>query len=115
MTKSFEFKAPRVSPIKAIRGGAAHGLALAAQEVLGRSNQTVPIEEGTLMRSGKASVSTSGTRAAVSYDTPYAVRQHEDLTYRHDKGRTAKYLENALNESRGDILRLIAQGIRAKL
>lgn len=115
MPKTFEFKAPRVSPIKAIRNGAAHGLALAAQEVLGRSNQKVPIEEGTLQRSGKASVSDDGTRAAVSYDTPYAVRQHEDLTYRHDKGRTAKYLENALNESRETILQLVAQGIRAKL
>lgn len=29
---------------------------------------------------------------------PYAVRQHEELTYRHPKGGGPKYLENALNQ-----------------
>jgi hypothetical protein len=50
-----------------------------------------------------------------SYDTPYAVRQHEDLTYRHAPGRTAKYLERPLNASRTQVLAIIAAQLRRSL
>lgn len=68
-----------------------------AEYVLGESIQQVPHEEGDLQSSGKVSVDEGSSRVAVSYDTPYAVRQHEDMTYRHDAGRKAKYLEDPLN------------------
>lgn len=92
--------------------GAARGLRLAAEYVLQESNTEVPIEEGTLERSGVASVDDQALRAAVSYDTPYAVRQHEDMTLHHDSGRSAKYLENALNRTRSEVLKIIAEQIR---
>lgn len=91
---------------------AAHGLFLAAEHVLQVSNTKVPHEEGTLERSGTTSVDAQQLRAAMSYDTPYAVRQHEDMSARHDEGRTAKYLENAMNGEKATVARIIAGEIR---
>lgn len=99
----------------AVDEGAAEGLFLAAENTLTVSNQHVPHEEGTLERSGKATVDKGSLTAAVSYKTPYAVVQHEDLTLRHDAGRTAKFLENALNGERDTNRKIIAEQIRKRL
>ncbi len=79
------------------KAGAARGLFLGAEHVLEESRRLVPIEEGTLERSGLASVDEGQLRAAVSYDTVYACRQHEEMSWSHDAGRQAKYLEQPLN------------------
>jgi hypothetical protein len=98
--------------LAAIRAGAIQGVRLGAEHLLEVSRQRVPIEEGTLERSGVVSVDADGMTAAVSYDTPYAIRQHEELTYRHDAGRTAKYLERPLHEENGTITDIIAAQVR---
>ncbi|HEY1176985.1 MAG TPA: hypothetical protein VGF17_12575 [Phytomonospora sp.] len=96
----------------AIREGAIRGVRLGAEHLLEVSRRRVPIEEGTLERSGVATVDEDAITAAVSYDTPYAVRQHEELTYRHDGGRSAKYLERPLHEENGTITEIIAAQVR---
>ncbi|MFD9813713.1 hypothetical protein [Streptomyces sp. NPDC059080] len=98
-----------------MREAAARGLLLGAEHTLAVSRQRVPIAEGTLERSGAASVDEQQLAAAVSYDTPYAVRVHEDLTARHSPGRTAKYLESVLPEVSGDVQALIAAQVRRAL
>jgi hypothetical protein len=95
-----------------IKRAEARGLALWAEAVLTESNAHVPIDEATLERSGVAQVDGDESEGAVSYDTPYAVRQHEELDYRHAPGRTAKYLENALNSTRDSGPELVATEIR---
>lgn len=105
----------RDAALRAARAGGARGLELAAEHLLQVSRGRVPIEEATLERSGVASVDPDHLRAAVSYDTPYAVRQHEDLGLHHDSGRTAKYLEHPAAEERGTLAALIAQAIRNEL
>ena len=80
-----------------LREEAAKAVEEVADLVLNEATTRVPLEYGDLQDSGKVSVDAENLQAAVSYDTPYAVRQHEDMTYRHDAGREAKYLENALN------------------
>lgn len=95
-----------------MREGAARGLLLAAEHVLGVSNNVVPLDESTLQSSGTASVDEPSLTAMVSYDTPYAVRQHEELRWRHAPGRTAKYLENSLNAARPEVAALIAAEVR---
>lgn len=95
-----------------VRKAARKGLLLGAEHVLQVSNQHVPIEEATLERSGRASVSDSDLQAVVSYDTEYAVVQHEDMTFQHDAGRTAKYLENAGNSERDEVLDIIRTTVR---
>jgi hypothetical protein len=92
---------------------AEHGLALGAEHVLQASRAVVPLEEGTLERSGVASQ--DGLTAAVSYDTVYAARQHEELTWRHAEGRTAKYLETPLNAERDTVAEIIAAELRRAL
>ncbi|WP_218004735.1 minor capsid protein [Microtetraspora niveoalba] len=100
---------------KAERAGAVRGLRLAAEHLLKVSRDLVPHEEGTLERSGVASVDEGELRAAVSYDAPYAVRQHEDLTLKHDEGRQAKYLEEPMDTERQTMLDLVAAEVRRSL
>lgn len=101
----------------ALQAGAEDGVYKAAEHVLGVSNEHVPHEEGTLERSGRVTTDNAwGTpTAAISYDTPYAVVMHEDLTARHDPGRTAKYLENAVNGERTTAGRIIARSVETML
>ncbi|WKX70048.1 hypothetical protein [Streptomyces sp. XD-27] len=99
----------------AIREAATRGLRIGAEHVLAASRQRVPIEEGTLERSGVTSVDEQQLVAAVSYDTPYAVRVHEDLNARHAPGRTAKYLESVLPEEADTVHALIAAQVRRAL
>ena len=95
--------------IRALLGDASmDGLELAAEHLLQVSSDRAPLEEGTLARSGEVSTDRSQLTAAVSYDTPYAVRQHEELTWHHDDGKTAKYLENPMVEEREVMLALAA-------
>lgn len=94
------------------RRRAARGLQLAAEHVLAESKQEVPLDEGTLERSGKATVDETALTAAVSYDTVYAVRQHEELTWQHAPGRKAKYLEDPMNRERRRVAEIIAAEIR---
>ena len=101
--------------VPTVRDGGNDGLRLGGEHVLSVSDQLVPIEEATLSRSGKVSTDPGSLRAAVSYDTPYAAVQHEDMTLRHDPGRTAKFLENALTTQRGTVSRIIATAIRRRL
>jgi hypothetical protein len=98
--------------LAAMRAGAIRGVRLGAEHLLQVSNGRVPIEEGTLERSGVVSVDESAVTAAVSYDTPYAVRQHEELDYQHDQGREAKYLEKSLREETDTINEIIAAQVR---
>lgn len=89
---------------------AAEGLTRALEHTLGEANKLVPLREGTLERSGKVIV--VNLKGTISYDTPYAVRQHEELTWRHLPGRQAKYLETPMNTERDVMLQLMAVPLR---
>lgn len=89
---------------------ASEGLQKALEHTLAKANALVPLEEGTLMRSGKVTV--DGLNGGISYDTPYAVRQHEQLDYRHAPGRQAKYLEQPMNSEREVMLQIMAVTLR---
>lgn len=88
------------------------GLRLGAEHILQTSRKIVPIDEATLERSGKVSVDEAEMKAAVSYDTPYAVIQHEDLTLNHKNGRSAKYLERPFTSETETVRQIIAQAIK---
>lgn len=75
--------------------------------------QRTPVETSTLR--GTAKVSTSPTKAAVSYDTVYARRQHEEIGWNHPGGGEAKYLENALLDNQDRILKAMANQIKGAL
>ena len=97
------------------RKAAADGLEDGAEHLLAESNQGVPHMEGVLETSGDLDVDRTALEASVFYDTPYAVRQHEDQSLHHGNGRHAQYLELALATNQGAILDYIAAQVRAAL
>lgn len=96
---------------KGLRRDAARALTDAAEHLLEEANRTAPIEEGTLVGSGAVHVDDRALVAAVSYDTPYAVRQHEDTRLRHNRGRRAKWLEHTFREQAHQVGRHMAYAI----
>ena len=101
-----------------IRSAVVAGLSEAALDVLADANRTVPRESGDLERSGKVAVDAPRLLAVIGYGAGeefkgYAIRQHEDLTLKHNAGRGAKWLERALNKAaHGPALATIARSIR---
>lgn len=98
-----------------VRRAAAEGLFDAAEFLLEEANRTVPFAEGTLARSGTPSVDAGSLTAAVSYDTPYARRQHEHPEYRFQGGRRGKWLEKTLAEVGDQARQYVADRIRGAL
>lgn len=115
MTQRMRLRWNGPAVLRGTRAGAVRGLRVSSEHVLTESRKRVPIEEGTLERSGTATVDESSLKAAVAYDTVYAVRQHEELNYRHDAGRTAKYLEGPLTEQAATVAAIIAAELRRSL
>lgn len=112
MTQSSTYTWKSAVAEKAIRSAVMLGLGKWAEYLLQESRAVVPLDEATLERSGVASVDEQALEGGVSYDTPYAVVQHENLEYRHAPGRTAKYLERPWFASQKIALQLVAKEIR---
>lgn len=97
------------------RRGAARGLHKAVEHVLQQANTLVPIDQKGLIDSGNTDVDENELRGSIYYDTLYAARQHEELTWQHEEGKTAKYLETPLNREKSTTDRLIANEIKREL
>lgn len=100
---------------RAIRDAAADGLVDSAESIMTESDRHVPIEHGRLDKSSRVVVDRQHLEAAVTYDTAYAVIQHEALDEHHDPGRHAKFLENAGNAKRTEVPAAVAARIRRAL
>ncbi|HZK24135.1 MAG TPA: hypothetical protein VFC74_01970 [Oscillospiraceae bacterium] len=109
--------------LKALRTG--------GEKIITSAMNNVPIESGTLRRSATTTVGglpnssevyesakdgaemknaypePLGKEKAVyvSYNTPYARRQHEELGYYHPVGGGPKYLENSFNQNKSKVLK----------
>lgn len=86
-----------------IKKGALKGLRITAQNILGESQKLVPVDTGTLQKSGSIKLNSETLTAQISYNTPYALKQHEDATLNHPNGGEAKYLERPFNEKAGEL------------
>ncbi|MEV4245229.1 hypothetical protein AB0J63_17660 [Streptosporangium canum] len=100
---------------KGVHEAAADGLQKWMEHNLQAARDEVPHEEGTLERSGVASVDRAQLKGAVSFDTPYSVIQHERLDFKHDDGRKAKYLEDPWDREAATGLELVAAEMRRAL
>lgn len=99
-----------------VHDAALTGLFLAGEHILTTSNEHVPHAVGDLQGSGTVSEDRGSYTVAVSYNTPYAVKQHEDTSLHHpDPARTAKYLENACNSERKAAAAIISQTARSQI
>lgn len=93
--------------------GTAQGVRKAAEHVLKESNRNLPILDRDLLQSGR--VTYDEDTAAVTYDAPHALKQHEDQRLEHPNGGSAKYLENAFNSEKKAILEILAREMREEL
>lgn len=84
----------------AMRAAARVWGAKAGHDLLGRAQRDAPLDEGTLRGSGTVEIveTPAGVDVTVAFATPYAARQHEEVSWQHPKGGKAKYLEDALKE-----------------
>jgi len=119
--------------LKALRTG--------AEAILTEAINETPIETGTLRRSGTVTVGALPDRAQVyeaaesgsnmkdafpgpggkekavyiSFNTPYARRQHEELGYNHPLGGKAKYLEDPFNRNKKKVLQYAEKQVKKAL
>ncbi|OHD24750.1 MAG: hypothetical protein A2Y38_06020 [Spirochaetes bacterium GWB1_59_5] len=85
-----------------------------AEETMLDSKAHTPVDTGRLRASGHVSqmATASSLRAELSYGTDYAKFVHEHLRTRHKVGE-AKFLENAVNRTAGDMAARLAEKLRA--
>jgi len=119
--------------LKALRTG--------AEAILTEAINETPIDTGTLRRSGTVTVGAlpdgaqvyeaaeagsdmrdafpgpEGKEKAVyiSFSTPYARRQHEELGYNHPRGGKAKYLEDPFNRNKKKVLQYAEKQVKKAL
>ena len=112
-----------------------------AEVILTEAIDETPIDTGTLRRSGTVTVGAlpdgaqvyeaaeSGTEMKnafpgpegkekavyISFNTPYARRQHEELGYNHPLGGKAKYLEDPFNRNKKKVLKYAEKQVKKAL
>lgn len=99
--------------VKAAREAGLAALREGAEALLTEAQNEAPVETGTLRRSG--TVTDAGDKVYVSFNTPYAVRQHEELEWRHPLGGKAKYLEDPFKRMKDKIKRAVQLAIKKAL
>ena len=77
-----------------------------ADQLLAKSNALAPRDTGALVASGRAIA--QGREAAVGYTSPYAIKHHQKLNFKHSHGQ-AKFLETAFLANRSTIEETIAR------
>jgi len=94
--------------IKKIHEAQVKALRDSVEHLLTEANKTNPYREGTLERSGSTDVDESSLQGSVYYDTPYAIRMHEEpgLRYTDPKARW-KWLEMTVKEQTDKVIEYI--------
>lgn len=106
-----------------IRETAMKALHDGAEAILMESLKEVPVATGTLARSATVNDAPNENAVYISYNTPYAVRQHEDLTLRHPDprnplstpGRKAKFLEDPFRAMKAKVMKMVQQRVKRAL
>jgi len=79
------------------------------------SVKVAPKDTGLMEKSAQVTISEDRKTGFVSYDTPYAIRQHEELDYKHAEGRIAKYLELPLQQNAKKALEIMGRVLKGTL
>ena len=97
------------------RAAAAEAIKKGLEHLLEESNRVIPHDEGVMQDSGSVDFNSSELAGTVFYDTPYAVRQHEDATLSHKNGRKHHFLEESFNDQSAALLKFIQEELEAAL
>jgi len=98
-------------------------LQVSLDDLKGKAKMLCPVnkdpkaeEPGALKGSAFYETSWNGNNleGVIGFDKPYALRQHEEITYQHDTGE-AKYLERPFKENVGPYTQNIADAIKKAL
>lgn len=125
---------------KKAQTAALEALRVGAEAILTEAINEAPVETGTLRRSGTVTVgyvpdsgavyaaaSSRSMRDAfrnekgkeqavyISFNTPYARRQHEEIGYNHPLGGKAKYLEDPFNRNKSKVLKYVETHVKRVL
>lgn len=101
--------------IRATTEGAIDALIRGSEFLLTKANETIPFEEGILKDSGDVDVDGAKLAATVFYNTPYAARQHEEVSWKHMSGRRPKWLQMTFQEQHSAVKDIMADALRKKL
>jgi hypothetical protein len=95
--------------------GAERGVKLATEFLGNESNKVTPKEKGDLRASKETHYTGRGfaIKGSVSYNTPYAIYVHEDLSKYHAPGTYAKFLQRTVHEKQREVTAMIAGSVRA--
>lgn len=104
----FTWRGPEVSA--QVTAAKRQALGKGAALLLARTIPDTPFRDGPLSDSGATDVDDEA--ATVYFDTPYAVRQHEELGYQHPKRGKAKYLESHVVNDGALVSNVIAAEVR---
>lgn len=99
----------------AVRSGAADVLLDIANDVITQSLTMVPRDTPELASSAYTDMDRDSLIAIAGYGAPRdvkAIEQHEDLTYQHPPGKSAKFLEKPLHAARSKAAWKLAEGLR---
>lgn len=99
----------------AMRQAAARAVLEVAEDALTEANDRVPLDEGDLARSGEVTAFPEKSAASITYDTPYAIKQHEDVTLKHPRQGEDHWLERTVEENAPRYFQWIADRIRKAL
>jgi hypothetical protein len=88
-------------------------LAREGEFLLAESKKECPHDTGALRNSGYAD--RQGWSIEVGYSQAYALRQHEEMSYRHKPPTKAKYLEDPFDRNAPFIHMRVAQSVRRAL
>lgn len=99
------------------KNGSKKGTWMALDHLASVSKEQVPLDQGPLKNSCYVDVNDDGSEGTVSYDTPYAVIQHENMSFNHQRGRKAKYLEDPVYDGgvQSEMAELAARGMSSEM
>lgn len=82
--------------------------------VLAEAKRQTPRDKSTLIRSAVKETRQTGDRveSRITFNTPYAARQHEERSYQHPRGGKAKYLEDPMRAAAPEVERRLAAAYR---
>lgn len=80
--------------------------------IIEEADREVPIDEGTLLRSGHVVAKPSTSEVYGAYDTPYAVRLHEHPEYKFKHGRKGQWLLRSWRKNKAKVHKWI--GVEVK-
>lgn len=87
--------------LQRIRENAMQSMHTVGEVILEDANRTSPIDTKQMIDSGEVSSRDYDKKVVISYNTVYAVKQHEDTTLKHAPGRRARWLELTVDENAG--------------